>query len=108
VCFTSLLAGWLLLLLLAAGVTVDRDVRQGAAIMAGSVLLYGTVQLPASMGFSNSPQVGGGRGVLLPDMTCYSGGCNHRNHLLSNTPTIVAMLRTHIAGRMAAQQGCMG
>jgi hypothetical protein len=51
-------------------VTVDRDVRQGAAIMAGSVLLYGTVQVPAFLGFSNSPQVrlvrggaGGGGGV---------------------------------------------
>jgi hypothetical protein len=39
------------------GVTVDRDVRQGAAIMAGSVLLYGTVQVPAFLGASNSPQV---------------------------------------------------
>jgi hypothetical protein len=45
-------------------VTVDRDVRQGAAIMAGSVLLYGTVQVPAFLGFSNSPQVrvAGGKG----------------------------------------------
>eukprot|EP00879_Flechtneria_rotunda_P019587 GHRR01020580.1.p1 GENE.GHRR01020580.1~~GHRR01020580.1.p1 ORF type:complete len:454 (+),score=145.47 GHRR01020580.1:211-1572(+) len=39
------------------GVTVDRDVRSGAAIMAGSVLLYGTVQVPAFLGFSKSPQV---------------------------------------------------
>lgn len=46
-----------LLLACCLGVTVDKDVRQGAAIMAGSVLLYGTVQLPASLGFSNSPQV---------------------------------------------------
>jgi hypothetical protein len=60
----------LLLLLLAAGVTVDRDVRQGAAIMAGSVLLYGTVQVPAFMGFSNSPQVGmhGGKQGPIGDM----------------------------------------
>jgi hypothetical protein len=41
------------------GVTVDKDVGQGAAIMAASVLLYGIVQVPAFLGASDSPQVGG-------------------------------------------------
>ncbi|WIA37902.1 hypothetical protein OEZ86_001279 [Tetradesmus obliquus] len=49
------------------GVTVDRDVRQGAAIMAGSVLLYGTVQVPAFMGFPNSPQA-----ALVGAVACLS------------------------------------
>eukprot|EP00775_Hariotina_reticulata_P009910 gene9910-10066_t len=38
------------------GITVDNDVRSGAAIMALSVLLYGVVQVPAFMGFQSSPQ----------------------------------------------------
>jgi hypothetical protein len=38
---------------------VDKDVGQGAAIMAASVLLYGIVQVPAFLGASDSPQVGG-------------------------------------------------
>jgi hypothetical protein len=32
-------------------------VRKGALVMAGSVLLYGIVQVPAFMGFPESPQV---------------------------------------------------
>jgi hypothetical protein len=39
------------------GVTVDKDVGQGAAIMAASVLLYGIVQVPAFLGATDSPQV---------------------------------------------------
>ncbi|KAI8469986.1 MAG: hypothetical protein J3K34DRAFT_422230 [Monoraphidium minutum] len=38
------------------GVTTDDDVRQGALVMAASVLLYGFVQVPAFLGFADSPQ----------------------------------------------------
>lgn len=33
------------------------DVRKGALIMAASALLYGSVQIPAFLGFTNDPQV---------------------------------------------------
>jgi hypothetical protein len=39
------------------GVTVDEDVRKGALIMAASVLLYGSVQIPAFLGASEAPLV---------------------------------------------------
>eukprot|EP00878_Enallax_costatus_P007203 GHUV01007547.1.p1 GENE.GHUV01007547.1~~GHUV01007547.1.p1 ORF type:complete len:589 (+),score=195.07 GHUV01007547.1:201-1967(+) len=54
------------------GVTVDRDVRQGAQIMASSVLLYGFVQVPAFLGFSKSPQAAlAGAAVCLIGMVAY-------------------------------------
>jgi hypothetical protein len=41
----------------AAAAAAVLQVRNGAAIMALSVLLYGVVQVPAFMGFQSSPQV---------------------------------------------------
>ncbi|GBF88403.1 hypothetical protein Rsub_01115 [Raphidocelis subcapitata] len=38
------------------GVTTEDDVRRGALILAASALLYGIVQVPAFLGFSESPQ----------------------------------------------------
>ncbi|KAF8069707.1 NCL2 [Scenedesmus sp. PABB004] len=60
--------------LFATGVTVDQDVRTGAAIMSASVLLYGIVQGPAALGFSRSPQAAlAGAVTCLACMVAYCG-----------------------------------
>lgn len=59
------------------GVTVDPDVRRGAVVMAGSVLLYGTVQVPTILGNSASPQARSSRGgccLLVVHVVCGGEG----------------------------------
>lgn len=89
------------------GVTVDRDVGQGAAIMAASVLLYGIVQVRHSQwGWCSAERGGLGKCCSLSTHNNNGdGGAGARGHVLSHqsccctttmTPLYVAVAHTHV------------